>query len=254
MSAFIVDFSSYKKSIPAALDLIEARELLKNQKTILIKPNLINDSKHPITTHPDCCEVLVQYIRGCSRAEIIIAEGCGEPSLETSNIFAKLGYTELAQRQGIELMDLNQEVLRELKNSNCTVFPEMYLPQVVFDCFLISVPVLKAHSLADITGSLKNMIGLAPPKYYGGRNGSWKKASFHKNIHQAILDLNQYRSPDLSLLDASIGMAEYHLGGPQCDPPVSKLISGFDPWEVDREAASLLGLSWKQIPHLKNRN
>ncbi len=69
-------------------------------------------------------------------------------------------------------------------------------------------------------------------------------------MHQSILDLNKYRTPDLTLLDASTGMAEYHLGGPQCEPPVNKILAGFNPVEVDRKAAELLGLDWKTIPHL----
>lgn len=33
-------------------------------------------------------------------------------------------------------------------------------------------------------------------------------------------------------------------------PPVKKIIAGFTPLEVDRQAAKLLGLDWKRIPHL----
>jgi len=111
--------------------------------------------------------------------------------------------------------------------------------------------VLKAHSLADITGSMKYMIGLAPPAHYSGRHGSWKKAVFHGNMQQSIIDLNQYRTPDLTIMDATIGLAEYHLGGSRCDPPVNKLLGGFDAREVDREAARLLGMDWKIIGHLR---
>ncbi|MBF0226551.1 MAG: DUF362 domain-containing protein [Desulfobacterales bacterium] len=120
--------------------------------------------------------------------------------------------------------------------------------------YIMSVPVLKAHSLSEITGSLKNMMGFAPPKYYSGRYGIWKKAVFHNNMHRSIKDLNSYRTPDLTLMDASIGLAEYHLGGPECDPPVNKIIAGFDPLEVDRKAAGFLGLDWRNIGHLDEEN
>ena len=49
---------------------------------------------------------------------------------------------------------------------------------------------------------------------------------------------------------AVTGLADYHLGGRECSPPVNKLIGGTDPVEVDREAASLLGLDWRGISHL----
>jgi uncharacterized protein (DUF362 family) len=69
-------------------------------------------------------------------------------------------------------------------------------------------------------------------------------------MHQSIIDLNTYRHPDVTLMDATIGLADFHLGGRHCDPPVNALLSGYDPIEVDREAAGLLGFDWKSIPHL----
>jgi len=62
-------------------------------------------------------------------------------------------------------VDLNRAELVRLENSDCPVFPEIFLPELAMSSFLVSVPVLKAHSLADITGTLKNMIGLAPPRF-----------------------------------------------------------------------------------------
>jgi len=110
--------------------------------------------------------------------------------------------------------------------------------------------VLKAHSLSDITGALKNMIGFAPPKHYSGRFGSWKKAVFHQDVHNAITELNLYRTPDLAVMDASVGLADFHLGGPTCKPPVERIIAGVDPLQVDRAAAGFLNLDWRTIGHL----
>ena len=46
-------------------------------------------------------------------------------------------------------------------------------------------------------------------------------------------------------------MAEYHLGGAKCSPPVNKIVVGFDAKEVDRKAAELLGFDWRDIKHLR---
>ena len=246
----IQEFISYKKTVKDTFDAIGAGTVLEKQTKILLKPNLVNNSPFPITTSPDCCEAVIEYIKTCSNAEIIIAEGCGDKDLDTSDIFKDLKYTEVAERHEITLVDLNYAKLKKLSKPDCTVFPEMYLPEIAFTHYIISIPVLKAHTLSTITGSLKNMLGFAPPKYYSGRFGIWKKAIFHDNIHQSIIDLNKYRSPDLTLLDARVGMADYHLGGPQCEPPVNKIVAGFSPLAVDREAAQLLGFNWQDIPHL----
>jgi len=250
MQLAIVDFYSYHKSVAAALDAIDAGETLAQQTAILLKPNLINASPHPVTTPADCCEAVIEYIRSCSDASIVIAEGCGDAYLETDEVFDLLGYRDLVRRYGIDLVDLNTAPLRKLKDANCSFFSEIYLPEIAYTHFIISIPVLKAHSLAQITGTLKNMVGLAPPQYYGSPFGGWKKSIFHNNMQQSIIDLNRYRSPDLSVIDASVGLADFHLGGRHCSPPVKKIIAGFDSLQVDRQAADFLELDWRQIPHL----
>ena len=246
-----IEFVSYPESVPKALDAIGAAEALKQQTAVLIKPNLINASPFPITTAPECVEAVIEYVRSCSEAVIVIGEGCGDSNLETSEVFDRLGYRELARRQAVKLVDLNHAPLRRLENKDCPVFQEMYLPEIALSHYLLSVPVLKAHSFSEITGTLKNMIGLAPPQYYSGQFGTWKKAVFHDRKHQSIIDLNRYRTADLSLMDATVGMPDFHLGGAHCDPPLNKLVAGFDSVKVDRRSAELLGLQWRSIPHLK---
>ena len=245
-----LEFTSYRDSIPRILDAIGAAGVLKEQTAVLIKPNLVNASSPPVTTPVECVEAIVEYVRACSEATIVVGEGCGDMNLETDEVFDRLGYRELADRQAVELIDLNHAPLRKLENKDCPVFAEMYLPEIALSHYLISVPVLKAHSFSEITGTLKNMIGLAPPKYYSGKFGSWKKAVFHGKMHESIVDLNRYRTPDLSLMDATVGMPDFHLGGAHCDPPLNRLIAGFDPVAVDRMGAELLGLEWRSIDHL----
>jgi uncharacterized protein (DUF362 family) len=246
-----IEFVSYAESVPKVLDAVGAGQSLKKQPAVLIKPNLINASPFPITTAPECVEAVIEYVRSRSEAVIVIGEGCGDSKLETSDVFDRLGYTELARRQAVELVDLNHASLRKLEDKSCPVFKQMYLPEIALTHYLISVPVLKAHSFSKITGTLKNMIGLAPPKHYSGRFGTWKKSVFHGKMQQSIVELNKYRTPDLSLMDATVGMPDYHLGGAHCDPPLNKLIGGFDPVQVDRRGAELLGLKWRKIGHLK---
>ncbi len=249
-NVIVEEFVSFEQSVPRILDALEAGPFFARQKKILLKPNLVCASGHPVTTHPDFCEAMIRYIRSYGSPEIIIGEGTGDARRETDEIFAALGYTSLARRMQVALLDLNYAPLVRLENPHCPVFPEMHLPEVLFDSYVVSLPVLKVHSIADVTGTLKNMMGAAPPEYYSGRGGSWKKAVFHLQMDQSLLDLNRYRRPDMTVMDASIGMAEFHLGGPHCDPPIGKLLAGYEPWAVDRLGAELLGRDWRRIPYL----
>jgi uncharacterized protein (DUF362 family) len=227
-----------------------AARLLNRGRPVMLKPNLVNASPHPVTTPPDFCEAVIAFVRRYTDAPIVIAEGCGDAELETPEIFDRLGYRDLAQRHDIELLDLNQAALTCLAKDTCRQFPEMWLPEVVFTHVLISLPVLKAHSLCRFTGSMKNMMGLVPPRHYAGRHGTWKKAVFHKHLDNAICELNRYRSPDFTVMDATIGLADFHLGGARCHPPLNRILAGADARTVDREASALLGLDWRRVGHL----
>jgi uncharacterized protein (DUF362 family) len=244
------NYLSYDKTIPALLQAIGAPEILALQSRILIKPNLVNDSPPPVTLPVAACAALIDACRRWSTAEIVIAEGTGDRHLTTSDVFRIHGYDRLAETEGVELVDLNIAELVELRDPHCRVFPSFMMPRLVMKSFLISAAVLKAHSLAAVTLSMKNMIGLAPPAYYQ-RGGHWKKSAFHQQMQTSVFELNRYRKPDLAFIDASIGLAEHHLGGPCCDPPVNRLLAGFDPVAVDAAGAQLLGIPWQQVGHIK---
>lgn len=224
---------------------------LRGVKQLLIKPNLVEALPPPITTPVGLVAALVEWLRAeRPRLKIIIGEGTGATTYETDHCFRELGYAELAARQKLELVDLNHAPLVELANADCRRWPEMRLPKLLFEGFLVSVPVLKAHSLASVTLTMKNMMGTAPPAHYQ-RGGHWKKAAFHTRMQEAVFDLNRYRTPDFTLLDATVGMRKAHLWGPTCDPPPNRVVAGYDPVAIDAFGAELLGRDWRQIGHIR---
>lgn len=247
-----VTYTNDKDSIKEALDQLNVGNAVKHQKKILIKPNVVNKSPFPITTRPEFVEAIVEYIKEQSDAEIVVGEGGGMPDYSTYEAFEVLGYDEMAKRQNVELLDLNEAPMKRLEDSRCRVHQEMYLPEMIDTHYIISVPVIKAHSLADITGAIKNMMGLLPPKHYRGRYGVWNKAVFHNRMQDSLWDLYTYVKPDLSIMDASVGLAEFHLGGPTCNPPIGKVLASYDARELDRRSAELLGFDWRRIGHLKD--
>ena len=219
-------------------------------RAILIKPNLVNETPPPVTTPVSLVADLIDYLRGKTTAEIMVGEGTASISHDTDHIFVRLGYTEMAAEKGVRLVDLNREPSRRLARGDCRRWPAMHLPVIALEALLISVPVLKAHTLAGVTLTLKNMMGLAPPHRYQNP-GSWKKSAFHRDIQMAVADLNRYRCPDFTLLDASTGLADSHLGGPVMDQPPGLLAAGRDPVAMDSFGAGLLGRDWRYIGHIR---
>lgn len=248
---FTCMFTDWRRSVRHILDAAGLAARLQRVKTVLVKPNLVEDHPPPITTPVELAAALVAYLRDAApHVEIIIGEGCGSLSYDTRHVFASLGYEDLARQMDITLLDLNDMPLVKRTNRRCRRWPEMYLPEVVFSSFLLSIPVLKAHSLAGVTLTMKNMMGLAPSAHYQ-QGGHWKKAAFHDRVQEAVLDLNRYRTPDFTLLDATVGMQEAHLWGPCCDPPPNRLAAGFDPVAVDAYGCMLLKRDWREIGHIR---
>jgi len=249
----IVYTSQYKNWQQSVAEILNRAGLscqIPTGRRILIKPNLVEALKPPITTPAPLVEAIVNYLQvHCPGAEIVIGEGSGAMAYDTWHAYKELGYVDLAARHKIELLDLNEAPLKEKHKKDCRRWPSMHLPELIYDCFLISVPVLKVHTLATVTLTMKNMMGCAPPSHYR-RGGSWKKSAFHERIQEAIFDLNLYRTPDFTLLDATRGMREAHLWGPELEPPPNLLAASYDPVAIDSFGSSLLGRKWQEIDHI----
>ena len=244
------EFVSYRQSLPPVLEASGLADELAGHQTVVIKPNLVEALEPPITTHVDMVEALVDFILlHNSEIRVIVGEGTGALEYDTFHCFDQLGYMKLQNKDRVQLLDLNIEPCRRLTNDDCKRWPELYLPELLFDCFLISVPVLKAHSLCRVTLTMKNMMGCAPPAHYQ-QGGAWGKSSFHSRLDEAIFDLNRYRTPEFTVTDAAVGMAKAHLWGPTCSPPVKKVFATYDPVAADAYGTSLLSRSWKDIGHI----
>jgi len=240
----------WKEDVAALLDRSFPRQAVAG-RPILIKPNLVEARRPPVTTPVELVAAIVHWLqRHLPGSEIVIGEGCASRDDDTFHVFDRLGYTALAGRTGVRLVDCNEEPVTAVELADGLVWRRLFLPRLLFECFLLSVPVLKAHSLAGITLTMKNMMGCAPPSHYQ-EGGHWKKSAFHARIHEALFDLNRCRTPDFTVLDATVGMAEAHLWGPTCDPPPGLLAAGEDPVAVDGWGCRLLGRDPFRIGHVR---
>jgi uncharacterized protein (DUF362 family) len=223
-------------------------ELLKNyspSKPVIIKPNIVEPSPPPTTTDVRVIKGIIKALQEAGISRIMIAEGSG--SGDTFENFKKLGYTELE----VELIDLDKEKTITLPVKNYNVWEELIVPAIILDKFIISVPVLKEHSMCGVTISLKNMIGILPARYYSGY-WLYKKSLVHKyDTHGCIADIINVIKPDWAIVDATIGMKGSHLSGISVKPPLNLVYGSTDPLEADKFGCTLLGVEWKSITYLQ---
>ena len=239
-----VKFVDYRSSISEALDLIGAGAKLPQKGLIIIKPNLTNSSPPPVTTDVAAAEAVYNYCKLHTKAEIAIGEGCGEG--RTPDVFAALGYANLAKKYGIKLIDFNEAQTILLENSNAMQLKHFYMPKIVREAFVISLPVLKDHSFTKTTIAMKNMFGIAPGKYY---SGSWNKSKLHNpSTDKSVVDVCLYKKPDLSVVDASVALKGMHLAGTKKN--IGLILAGFDPVAVDTIGSELLGHNPERLDYL----
>jgi len=249
---FEVDFFSFEKSVPEILQKSNLAGLIKNQKKILLKPNLTTVMPPPCTTPVGLVEEIIKYCRNYSKAEIMVTEGSG--GCDTLKAFKELGYGELVGKYQIKLIDLNREARIEKENPKARALKKVKLPKIIFDSFFINIPVLKQHDEGVITCATKNLFGLYLNEGLIKKfmPNWWNKSELHfkYGVQNSVYDLNTYRPADFVLVDASIGQLGNEIHGQPCLSPLKKLIAGFDNIEVDRFCAPLLNLDPQAIPYL----
>jgi uncharacterized protein (DUF362 family) len=116
---------------------------------------------------------------------------------------------------------------------------ELILSSDVF----INVPILKSHSSAQITASMKNLMGVV-----------WDRGYWHRNdLHQCISDYVPVRKPDLNVVDAYRVMMKRGPRGVSVEDVEIKdsLILSRDIVAADAASAKLFGVEPATIPYIK---
>ena len=143
-------------------------------------------------------------------------------------------------------MDFNETESILLENKNALQLKKLYVPKIVPDAFVISIPVLKDHSFTVTTVAMKSMFGIAPGKYY---KGSWNKSKLHSpSTDKSVVDVCMYKRPGFCVVDASVGPAGMHLAGKE--RKIGKIIAGGDCVAVDAVASEMLGHKRDELEYL----
>ena len=216
--------------------------LKPNFRRVVLKPNLILDEPPPTTTPVDTVEALVKWYLG-GGYEVVVAEGSGW--CETFHAYRRLGYFKLHEVYGVKLVDLNNDEFEVVRNSKALFLKEFEFPLTLKDAYIVSVPILKEHSITKVTLSLKNMLGAT----LGEKGRVARKGRFHRKLNESIVDVNLYLKPSLAVIDGRIA----GVGGELHARPreLGLMIFSNDLVAADAIAAKFLGYDPLKIPHIK---
>ncbi|MEM4259447.1 MAG: DUF362 domain-containing protein [Candidatus Pacearchaeota archaeon] len=231
-----IKFRSYSETIPRLLELINLSKELKKYSKIVLKPYLREAEGEKTLSTP--VAFVEQVLRFCIKnkspvAEIFIAEGAD--GADTMELFNKLGYTKLAERYSVGLIDLNMAEAEPIRQPDFMKFSEIIYPKILKDSFVISLPVLLPDEEAGFIGALSNMLGAFPSKYYKGFFSKRKSKIRKWAIKYSIHDILKCKMPDFTIIDSS---------------EKGVILAGI-PHDTDKQAAKLLGLDWKDVGYLR---
>jgi len=226
-------------------DLMEktgALDALRRDDTVVIKPNLVASRKDwvGVDTDPRVVEALVKMLKDRGISRITVGDGAGMGNSATK-AFSLCGYTEMAKRYGLELIDFEKDRFTKLEVPLAGPFRKLEIARTALECdFLISIPLMKAHFQTLMTCSLKNMKGVMSRS---------QKTSFHsRGLHKSIVQLATVISPDLILVDGIHGNLTSETGR---DPvAIGMMMAGKRPVEIDSLVADILGYAPRDIKHI----
>ncbi len=229
------------------IDLIPSKD-----KRVLLKPNVGRNVQPEtgVNTHPEVVAAAIDAFREAG-ADVAVGESpiTGVAALEALEIS---GVTAIAESRNCPLidMDLLKHEIVEIPDGVAIKSLKVCREIVEFD-IIVSIPVMKTHMHTGVTLSVKNMKGCL-----------WRrsKVELHmlprlpgrkeKPLDIAIADMSSILRPHLSIIDGTIGMEG--LGPSAGNPkPLGVILVGVDAFAADSLACGLMGISARNIPHLR---
>lgn len=240
----IVEGEEPENMVSEALELLGGIDrFIKSGDVVFIKPNVCGGviGKKGSYTSPEVISALIELLKG-KPSRIIVGEGDSE-MYDADRMLSDTGIRRAAEDFGAEVVNLSVGEKVKKVVTDAYMLKEFEISKTVAEADkIICVPVAKAHSLTDVSLSLKCMFGALPEKH---------KAKYHKlGINKVIADIVKVFPPTLSVVDATTGMEDE---GPFKGTPVALnlIICGDNAVAADSVTASVLGYKPAKIKHLE---
>ena len=212
-----------------AVDALGGMQTIVNKgETVFIKPNFVSFpwAKHNNCFHVGECtkpEIVIAVTEECLKAgaaEVIIGEGSHWPTFDWQYAITLDGSTNLVREAErfnslydgkVTFACLETDSPGWVEVPSKTRLGKIAISSLVADADrVISIPVAKTHSWAQVTLASKNYIGITPLSRYAQLidNTWWNRGTFDHSspeaIGQAYLDIEKGLGTDLSIIDFSI--------------------------------------------------
>lgn len=228
-----------KTTLRALKNIQDHVEIDQNER-VLIKPNCVRPASPEtgVTTDAGVVEAIINFLKERGVKDIVIADG-GNPG--TDKAFQLTGLKSLEERYGVELVNLNKDRWEEIPIPHAAALKKVRISRTVLDSDrIINVPKLKIHHMAQVTLSLKNLMGVIVDN---------RGQVMHEGLDEKIVDLASLFSPALNVVDGIVGSEMDEVVGRPVQSNV--IIAGVDMASVDSVGSAVMGLDANKIRHIQ---
>lgn len=217
---------------------------VKPGQTVLIKPNIGWDAspERGANTHPSIVGHLVGLCLAAGAKSVSLFDNTCD---QWQGCYENSGIEKAARDAGAKIVNGKDETLyREVAIPNGVKLKSAKVHGLVLDSdVFINVPVLKHHGGAQMSGAMKNLMGVV-----------WERGAYHKiDLQQTIADFLTLRKPDLNIIDAYHPMVRNGPRGKSVEDCVEMraLLASTDPVLIDAAAAKMLGYTVDKVTHIR---
>ncbi|MFX1451355.1 MAG: DUF362 domain-containing protein [Promethearchaeota archaeon] len=256
MKTHQVGINHYRSKIDSLREVIELSgtfDVLKGDERVFLKPNLVYWSMDPdyapygVITTSRIMEDTIILLKELGIKDITIGEGIvtmDPKDFKTcQHAYETLGYNRFKEKYGVKLIDVNNHPFEKLDLGD-DIQLNFNIDALNSDV-IISIPVLKTHSQAKVSLSLKNLKGLIDVP-------SRKKC--HNSDSEKDLDFYLYHLPKkLPPVIAIIDGIYTNERGPGFDGTMRRsniLITSSDMFSADKVGAEILGHNPSDVLYL----
>lgn len=218
------------------------RRFISRGDIVVIKPNMGWDRKpeYAANTNPD---VVAAVVRLCFEAGARKVKVFDYPVNDPRRCYKNSGIADKAKALGAEVsfIDSRKFVDYSIKGESLKSWP---LYKDIFDADkLINIPIAKTHSLAKLTLSMKNWMGVM-----GGNRGR-----IHWQIDTKLADLALVIKPTLTILDGYRILAYNGPSGGNLDyvRHTKTVAASIDQVAIDSFGATLFGLKGSDLAYVR---
>lgn len=220
--------------------------VIRGATIAILKPNFVagRNAETGSTTSFPLLKAVAEEVRACG-AEPVLCETPGT-EFDRDATYTILGVEQFCAEHGIRIVRVDPEGGEqdwvELRPAGAKRLRHFRIPRLLSEARLINLPVLKTHVVSTMTLGMKNPMGILPRPD--------RRAMHTFGIDQSIVDMNRGITPDLTIVDGSVGQdGEGPLYGEKADLQV--LVAGRESLAVDLVCCQLVGVKPRDIPHVK---